>query len=589
MKKIILIAVVLYTSLFHLSSCKTDVLDMDPLDQFGSGAVWSDLALVVTFVNEYYARIGNSTNRCMLGVFTDEFQMNPGSANGHANVNKSLVNPSDYSSFGSWAGTNQRMWNPSYANIRGSNLILTETAERVYSNEELKKRVRGEAYFLRAYNYQNLVYFYGGVPILDKPYSLGDETNIPRSSFKDCIDFIVRDCDSAASLLPEVHPSNNLGRATKGAALALKARMLLHAASDLFHNQSWTNGYGYPELVGYVGANRSVMWAAARDAAKEVIDLGVYDLHHKHPQPGDDIPKNLERIMVDKVTPEDIFVRFFSQGTVGNYFGQYDLSTGYRGWANTCPIGQLVDEYEMIDGTKFDWNNPVHKANPYANRDPRLSQHIFYTGSKWRPRFPDLQSVDPVGIINTGYKQRADGSWEAGLDARGSTARSWEGSYTGYYLRKFLDPDIEQPTFPQECPWRFIRYAEVLLAYAEACVETGEEEEARKYINLIRTRAGMPAIHSSGAELREAVRHERRIELMGEDHRFYDIRRWMIAPQVMNGWATGVDIRTAHGATQPVYNVINVEEREWHDRWYFLPIDINEMNKNESLIQNPLY
>lgn len=120
-------------------------------------------------------------------------------------------------------------------------------------------------------------------------------------------------------------------------------------------------------------------------------------------------------------------------------------------------------------------------------------------------------------------------------------------------------------------------------------METGEDEEAGKYINMIRKRAGMPDINSSGASLRDAVRHERRIELMGEDHRFYDIRRWMIDPQVMNGWATGVDIRTAHGATQPVYNVINVEEREWHNRWYFLPIDINEINKNVSLIQNPLY
>ncbi len=589
MKKIFSKIIVIYAVFLSFSSCKTDVLDLDPLDQFGSGAVWSDLALIETYVNEFYARLGNSTNRCMLGVFTDEFQMNPGSANGHANVNKSLVNPSDYSSFGGWAGTNQRMWGPSYYNIRGSNLILHETGSRTYSNEALLGRIRGEAYFLRAYNYMNLLFFYGGIPLLEKPYELGDEYSFPRNTFKESVDFIVRDCDSAAALLPASHDAALLGRATKGAALSLKARVLLHAASDLFHDQGWANGYGQPELIGYTGADRNAMWNAARNVAREVMDLGLYQLHHAEPGPGDSIPKNIERIFVDKVTSEDIFVRFFSMGTVGNFFGQYDLSVGYRGWANTCPTGQLVDDYEMRDGTPFDWNNPAHKANPYANRDPRLTQHIFYNGTRWRERFPDLQSVDPVGIINTGYMQRADGSWEAGLDARGSTARSWEGSYTGYYLRKFLDPDVEQPTNPQECPWRYIRYAEVLLIYAEASLEAGFEEDARTAVNRIRKRSGMPDITVSGAALREAIRHERKIELMGEDHRFYDIRRWKIAPQVMNVWATGVDIRTPIGATQPNYTVIDVEERIWHDRWYFLPIDINEMNRNENLVQNPLY
>lgn len=572
------------------AGCSKDFLDMQPKDRYGVESVWSDLALVETFVNEYYARLANSTNRCMLGVYTDEFQMNPGSANGHANVNKSLVSPSDYSSFGGWAGTNQRMWNPSYYNIRGANLILRNTADREYANDNLKQRIRGEAYFLRAYNYYNLVFFYGGVPLLTEPFVLGDDGQVARSSFEECIDFIARDCDSAAALLPAVQPQALLGRASGGAALALKARVLLHAASDLFHNtSSWVGSYANPELVGIIGGDRTAWWRKARDAAREVIDLGVYELAFKDPAPDDDILLNYQRIMVDKVTSEDIFVRFFAQGTVGNGFGQFDLSTGYRGWANTCPNGKLVDAYEMIDGSKFDWNNPVHAADPYANRDPRLSQHIFYTGAKWRPRFSDLQGVDPIGIINTGYKQRPDGTWEAGLDARGSTARSWEGSYTGYYLRKFLDPAIEQPTFSQECPWRYIRYTEVILSYAEACAELGEEEEARTYLNTIRKRAGMPDVATTGDDLIESVRHERRIELMGEDHRFYDIRRWMIAPQVMNEWLTGVDIRTPLGATTPTYNLIDVEERVWKDSWYFLPISIDEMNKNTMLIQNPLY
>lgn len=128
------------------------------------------------------------------------------------------------------------------------------------------------------------------------------------------------------------------------------------------------------------------------------------------------------------------------------------------------------------------------------------------------------------------------------------------------------------------------------MNYAEACLELGEEEEAVKYINLIRTRAGMPDVPSGekGEALRNRYRNERKIELAYEQHRYFDIRRWMIAPEVIEN-AQGIDIRYSYGSGKPTYSIIEVQDREWKNKSYFLPILLDEMQKNELLIQNPEY
>jgi hypothetical protein len=268
--------------------------------------------------------------------------------------------------------------------------------------------------------------------------------------------------------------------------------------------------------------------------------------------------------------------------------GQQNLPAGYKGWANVSPINSMVDDFEMADGTKFSWDNPEHKANPYKNREPRFYVDIFFDGSKWRQRPDDVIASDPVGIIQTGKYEQADGTWLGGLDALDNPVTTWNGTYTSYYLRKFQDISVDAPKVRTTTPWRFIRYAEILLSYAEACAEIGEYNEARNYINIIRERAGLPDVVASDNELLEKVRHERKIELMFEDHRFFDIRRWMIAPEVIVD-AYGLDIRYYYGEEKPTYEIIHVQERDWKDRFYFFPIKLDEMNRNELLIQNPLY
>jgi hypothetical protein len=256
---------------------------------------------------------------------------------------------------------------------------------------------------------------YGGVPIITKAYTLNDDFNAPRDSYENSVKFIVSQLDSAATLLPTTMTGNNKGRATKGAALALKARVLLYAASDLYNNNgAWAGGYTNKELIGYTGGDRTARWQAAKDAAKAVMTLGIYNLYKPTPASHEEATKNYADIFLSKETSEDIFVRYFTPKTDENWDGYhpglYNTPNGWHGWGSNTPTGQMVDAYEMTDGSKFDWNNAAHKATPYRNRDPRFYASINYDGAKWRPRPSDVAGRDPLGIVQTGFYEKPDGS-----------------------------------------------------------------------------------------------------------------------------------------------------------------------------------
>ena len=594
------------------TSCEKDFLDRTPQDQFSEETVWNDPALMETFVNNIYFGIPHGFSNMMLSSLTDETMYNADF--GSSNVTKSLVTPSDYSvwDWNFWSANRYRRmtWQFIYKNVRATNLFLEKIEEAPIEDEDFKNRLIGEVHFLRAHLYHNLVSMYGGVPIITEAYDLDDDFAVERDTYEACINFIVAECDKAAALLPPLQEGANLGRASGGAALALKARTLLFAASDLYNsNASWAGGYSNPELVGYVGGDRTARWQAAKDAAKAVIDLGVYSLYEPDAASPEEASQNYANLFLTKQNSEDIFVRFFLQKTEESWDGYnpglYNNPNGYHGWGSNTPIGQMVDSYEMIDGTKFDWNNPEHAANPYENRDPRFYASILYENADWRTRPADVQSLDPAGKIQVGVFDIQGEGTVPGLDTRKGPIEDWNGTYTGYYLRKFIDPTVDAQYVKQDHPWRYFRYTEVLLNYAEACLELGQEGEAREYINMIRRRAGMPETNESGQELMDRYRNERRVELAFEDHRFFDVRRWMIAPQTLED-ALGVNIRynvsssEAAGAStyhqlrestsvDPNFEVVDVQEREWRDRAYFMPIKLDEMNRNDKLIQNPLF
>jgi starch-binding outer membrane protein, SusD/RagB family len=583
-----------------VTACKKQFLNQTPLSTFSDEAVWKDPALVQTFVNNIYLGIPHGFSNIMMSSMVDETMYNADF--GSSNVTKSLITPSDYGIFdeGYWTGNRQRLmnWSMVYKFVRASNLFFERIGTVPFTNAADKNRMRGEVYFLRAHLYHNLVSMYGGVPLITKTYGLAEEYNVERATYENSIKAIVADLDSAAKLLPLSYSNNDKGRATRGAALALKSRVLLYAASDLYNsNGSWAGGFTKKELLGYVGGDRTARWQAAKDAAKAVMDLNIYSLYKENPASAAEATKNYADIFLTRENSEDIFVRYFTPKIDENWDGYnpglYNTPNGWHGWGSNTPIGQHVDAYEMADGTRFDWNNPVHKASPYVNRDPRFYASINYDGARWRPRPSDAAGRDPIGIVQTGYYVKPNGSVLAGLDTRNGPIEDWNGTYTGYYMRKFIDPSINAQYDKQDLPWRYIRYTEIVLNYAEACLGLGQEAEAKTYINKIRKRAGMPDITETGQALIDRYRNERRIELAFEDHRYFDVRRWMIAPAAYQN-ATGVDIRypaDVNGAPigPPVYSVINAQNRAWNNRFYLFPIKLDEMNRNSKLVQNPLY
>lgn len=574
-----------------LSACDNSILNVTPKDQMSDETVFADPALSEAFLNDIYNGMGHGLFQTTLWALTDDGHKIGGSAIPHT---QSLISPSDIGTVASARFAHHR-WEEMYSRIRQTNIFLGQIDDADFE-EARKQQMKGEAYFLRAYFYHNLLRMYGGVPLITQVFGLNDDFEAPRNSFEETVEFIIANADSAAALLPLSYGASDLGRATKGAALALKARVLLFAASDLYHE----NPSGMPE-TGYTTAqDRQAAWRAAKDAAQAVIDLGVYALFRPNPDSPEEAAQNYGDLFLQHTSEEAIMNRYFLRTRDAMYNpGKHNGPNGYHTFGGNTPTQNIVDAYEMIDGSAFDWSNPEHAAAPYENRDPRFYASILFDGADWRERPEDVRSLDPFGIIQTFQELTLpDGTKVPGLDTRYGPIEDWNGTYSGYYLRKFIDPTVNAQFDKQEIPWPFFRYAEILLNYAEASIELGELEDAVEALNHIRRRAAMPQFDASmgQAALREAYRHERRVEMVFEEQRYFDVRRWMLAPEAFNEDARGIKILVkATDATDRStyydyeYSLIEVEQRAWDDRMYFLPIRRDEMNRNSLLVQNPGY
>lgn len=593
MKKHVTIFLMLLLGSFLISACSDEFLETEPLDEFADGAVWGDQSLAQAFINNIYQRLDQTfTQGRLKAMIVDEAHYRGNTAS--LQFNRSQLTADGIPAWGN--NQNFSSWNDLYKSIRFANMFL-ENADKIPTDENVLNRMKGEAYFLRAYLYHLLMRQYGGVPLVSRVYGLVDEFNIPRNSLEETVDFIISDLDQAAALLPEAYSGNDIGRATKGAALALKSRVLVRAASDLYHTTIFPE-YPHQELISYVGGNRTARWQAAKDAAKAVMDLGIYQLYKADPAPGEDIVENFNQLFISKNNEEDIFLRYFTLKD-NVQIGLVSGPNGWHNWGTNAPIGDLVDDYAMADGSRFDWDNQDHAARPYENREPRFYATILYEGAKWRPRPEYLRAEEPDGVIQVGKWEIWDPATNSvqikhGLDTRQSPIENWNGSYTGYYSRKFIDPQYDHQYIRQDVPYRFIRYTEIVLNYVEACIALGEYEEARLHLNSVRKRAGLPPVTASGDELRDLYRLERRIELALEDHRIWDVRRWAIGPEAYDKTVTRAEVvykllpdKTTD--TVPTITHVPLESYEWIDKAYFFPILRDELNRNNLLIQNPGY
>lgn len=479
---------------------------------------------------------------------------------------------------GSWnaADNPENLWGTFYRGIRKANQFLaasdsvnldqyrldpSASSQSAYATRLSDiKRWKYEARFLRAYFYFELVKRYGGVPIFKTALAIdSDFQSIKRNPLAECIDFITSECDSAAANLPVFYPAVDQGRATKGAAMALKARTLLYAASDLFNTPSWAGGYAKPEFISLTG-DRAARWKAAADASKAVIDLvGT----------GYSISPNYRNLFITNsyTLSEVIFSR---RAGPSNDFEKANYPIGYDlGKSGTTPSQNLVDAYEMKTGEKFDWNNPAHAAAPYANRDPRLDLTIL--------------------LNNTPYKGRPVECWTGGKDGLGVV----NATRTGYYLKKHLNENLNlllNTTSVQS--WNLFRLAEMYLNYAEALNESSAgHTDIKKYVDLVRNRSGiaMPALPAglSQSAMRERIRNERRVEMAFEDHRGWDVRRWMQGPEYLGTPLRGVEI--IKNGLNFVYKPVKVEDRVFSPKMYLYPIPQNEINTSSGLVQNPLW
>lgn len=572
-----------------------DSLTVDPPDELGSDAVWSDPALTEAYLNDVYSGIGYGYGDPMIAGLADEAKNTHG--HGDAPMRLSSMTPTDR---GLWEWDNEEVitpyrWDLVYARIRDLNTLIQNVEAGDALSAETKETMLGEAHFLRAFFYHNLLRLHGGVPLIDQVFELGsdlDQYQVPRGSFEETANFIVSDLDAAAGLLTA--DGRRPGAATEGAALALKCRVLVYAASDLYAQ----NPSGMAE-TGYAGGDQAARWEAAASACQEVRNLERYSLA---PAPTSEAYHEL----FTKGNPSGtIWARYFqTSGGEDHNQGLWVSPNGYNSWSGDTPLQEHVDAYEMADGSEFSWDDPAHAADPYADRDPRLYANVLYNGAEWRPRPPGLDELDPVGVIQTGWFEMPDGALRPGLDTRESHVQNWNGTKTGYNLAKFVDKDLLPDRQQQFNSWQFLRYAEVLLNYAEAAAELGLTTEAVSALHEVRARVGMPDVPPDGGPgrtLLERIRQEREVELAFEEHRYFDVRRWMIAPQVhTNGHGIRVTGRL-DSTGEPLmwsgqeyryryeYEVIQVDERMWDDRAYFLPIPQDEIDRNPSLVQNPGY
>ena len=465
---------------------------------------------------------------------------------------------------GSWNALNNPddVWNRYYSGISKCCTLLENTnhvnldisrldpdKQVEYANSLKDIRMwRAEARFLRAYFHFELLKRYGPIPIVTSTLSInGNYENTPRPTMKEVVDFIAKECDIAADTL-ELTPWRNVndafGRATKGAALALKSRLLLYAASPLYVDFGDTNEANKPTDV--------ALWKLAANAAKAVIDLNQYELASSY----GDLFKN------DFQNKEYIFVRRYA---ANSDFEKSNFPVSFGGKGGTNPSQNLVDDYEMLDGTPFDWNDPAKAAQPFENRDTRLGATI-------------LMNMAP-------FKGKKVATYPEGADASPNP----NATKTGYYLRKFLNEDVNIQTGGSSSGHvvPLFRLAEIYLNYVEALNECDPTNpDIVLYLNKVRNRASLPNVSAlSQEQMRAVIQHERRVELAFEEHRSWDVRRWKIASSTFGAPLMGVQIerKPLGGYT---YMPVKVEQRVFQPKMYWYPIPQSEVLKLKQWKQN---
>jgi hypothetical protein len=520
-----------------LSGC-TDILDTVPTDRLSSEVYWQTDKDAEYAANAIYQFLESPVTILGRDAMSDIARATFETSD-ETKVEASIADPQ----------TNifQNTWNDLYKGVRRCNDYMANVGKITPADEALVNRVTAEVRTLRCYFYSRLVSYFGDVPLITAPIGISESKTLTRTPAAEIYEFIYREISESATYLPE--RTNEKGRVTKGAALSILARTMLFAAGNVTGDDN----------------RPAVYYERAKSAADAVIASNVYSLF---PAYGDLFTyenENSQEVIFDKQ-----FIKDLQSNAVMNNFGA--VSLGNNGSIMSPTIVQ-VDEYETADGKKITEDASYDPENPYENRDPRLGYTLYVPGSRL-----------PNGTV---YDSRP--GWSSSADVIGA---SYQVSKTGLLPRKYINAEDIGQSNRTNCGINLIliRYAEMLLTAAEARIELNMEPDvALKYINEVRQRpdVNMPALSgiTSQGDLRQAVRHERMVELGLEGNRFFDIKRWKIAEDVCNmDRITGMRYVDKNSG-EPV-TITTDYRKKFTRRDYLWPVPYNERQLNTNLTQN---
>lgn len=594
MKKLIYIFII---GLMSITSCTKDVLDKVPLDVISDNVVWNDQALIDAYLTQAYLQMYILDNETPNQDWTSSDDWNgPFIVNELSDESKVnwLHGQSDSKLYGiSINGGILEWWEHSYKTIR----LLNEFIQRIKDapvDANFKKIRAAEARFLRAYNYFSMVKRYGGVPLITIPQDINaskEELFRFRDKEQVLYDFIISEMSDIAIDLPERN-STDYGRPSKYTALALKSRAALYAGS--------ISQFSTVQLDGVLGIDASKTtgyYQQAYDAAKEIMNSGSYALYNLDA----DKVANFKNAFLVKNNSEVIWAKrhdYVQRNLGGNGwiwdFCQCPKPHAWGGGNQNAPYLEMVEEFENVDGTSgFMDLVAIQKGlwtmdELFGKKDPRYFATIYTMGTPWKGI-----TVDPHnGLLLPNGTIQNDGSYK-GVLAKGTQAVDNVFFGTSFGVMKYLEESKDNmgERATSGTDWQLFRYAEVLLNYAEAANELGRSGDALDAINQIRTRAGIAVLSSVD---REKIRHERKVELAFEGHRYWDLRRWRIAVDELTINRSGLryilDYTTGKYKIQVIKNI----DASWanpvfYERMYYLPITKSRTGNNPNLVENPGY
>lgn len=624
------VAILLSGLLF--TSC--NFLDVVPPEQAKLSDATKDYDATLSFLYSCYAGIKNPMNYSTTEAAADEWVLPP------------LWNEAAHQKlYDLDRGLLEWRWGHYYRYVGQCHLFLKELANAKGITDEQKKEWSAEANFMIAYYHMMVLMLYGPCPINDQYIAMGaDSSEFPgRSHFDYATNWIANKFDEAAKDLPATRQQDQWGRATSVIAKALKARLLVHAASPLWNGKfpypDWANttyetpGYG-KELVSKTYSRAK--WERAKVAAQEALDIAINAGHALYADEELYTRENVALPFVPGVnasTPEG--KAFLKKVLLMRYLVTTRVTEG-----NKEIIWGLADQGNMIDGSLPHYVLSHNNGTPlgrYSGVSPILNTTIsyFYTKNGKRPA-DDSQFADKETWYKTAgisgrpdiitfnvdreprfyawfafdggdYGSKINNGSPMKVELRNADKQGYNpGKYnrdnnvTGYFSQKFVMPNLAwTPSNSwnlESKPRPLVRLAELYLNLAECNAELGETTEALNNINAIRNRAGVPSLTASEVNnpmsIVDWVRNERFVELWGEGHRYYDVRRWMIAPQTMGqGMRMGLN---AYGKMNPSFAEFNTptpvdQPFVWTNRMYLVPLFLNEVYKNPNMVQAPGY